>query len=70
MGEIFKFFWKENILSKVLIRAIAVITNAAIIKNKIIKFYRVEANRVHVISHQPSVAISNFKQATSKPTKI
>ena len=63
------FFWKENILSKVLIRAIAVITNAAIIKNKIIKFYRVEDNRVHVISHQPSIAISNFKQATSKPTK-
>ena len=39
-----------------------------LLSNKIIKFYRV-SNRVHVISHQPSVAISNFKQATSKPTK-
>ena len=63
------FFWKENILSKVLIRAIAIITNAQIIKNKIVKFYGVESERVHIINHQPSIAISKFNPKTSKPTK-
>lgn len=61
------FFWKEEVLSKSLIRAISVITNAEIIKNKIISFYSVERDRVQVISHQPSNNIANFDLNLSKP---
>ena len=61
------FFWKEEILSKSLIRAISVITNAEIIKNKIVSFYSVESDRVQVISHQPSDNITNFDLNISKP---
>ena len=63
------FYWKENILSKVLIRAIAVITNAKIIKDKIIKFYGVDNDRVKIINHQPSTGISKFNPGISKPIK-
>ena len=63
------FYWKENILSKVLIRAIAVITNANIIKDKIIKFYGVDNDRVKIINHQPSTGISKFNPGISKPIK-
>ena len=43
------------------------ITNAEIIKNKIISFYSVERDRVQVISHQPSNNIANFDLNLSKP---
>lgn len=61
------FFWKEEILSKSLIRAISVVTNAEIIKNKIINYYGVENERVQVISHQPSSSIANFEIIKYKP---
>ena len=63
------FTWKENILSKVLVKAIAVVTNAEIIKKKIVKFYRVEDDRVIIISHQPSLAISKFDPKVNKISK-
>ena len=41
-----RFFRTEEILSKSLIRATAVITNANIIKDKISKYYSVEKDRI------------------------
>ena len=63
-GKSGNFLWKENILSKSLVRAIAVITNANVIKNKLIQYYGVEKNRVFIINHQPSSYISkaNIKE--------
>ena len=58
-----EFQRREEILSKSTIKAIAVITNAEIIKNKISFFYSVEKERIHVINHRPSLAISTFNQA-------
>jgi hypothetical protein len=63
------FTRKENILSKVLIKSIAVVTNAEIIKKKIIKFYRVEDDRVIIINHQPSLEISKFDPEVNKISK-
>lgn len=54
------FAWRENILSRTLIRAIAVITNAEIIKKKIIKFYGVEDQRIIIVNQQPSLSVSEF----------
>jgi len=44
------------------IKAVAVITNAEIIKNQISFFYTVEKERIYVISHGPSLEISKFKE--------
>jgi len=56
------FQWKEEILSKSTIKAVAVITNAEIIKERISLFYSVLKERIYVISQQPSLSISNFKK--------
>tara|TARA_B110000438_G_scaffold279387_1_gene303769 strand:+ start:657 stop:1874 length:1218 start_codon:yes stop_codon:yes gene_type:complete len=52
---------KDEILSKSTIKAIAVISNAEIIKEKISFFYSVSKERIHVINQQPSLSISQFK---------
>jgi len=51
----------DEILRKSTIKAVAVITNAEIIKNKISSFYSVLKKRIYVINHQPSQSISKFK---------
>tara|TARA_B100001123_G_C15344050_1_gene1036194 strand:- start:3527 stop:4744 length:1218 start_codon:yes stop_codon:yes gene_type:complete len=51
---------KDEILSKSTIKAVAVITNAEIIKNRISLFYSVLKERIFVISQQPSISISKF----------
>ena len=56
-----EFLRRDEILSKSAVKAIAVITNAEIIKEKISKFYSVEKERIYVINHRPSLSISNFK---------
>jgi len=58
-----EFQRRDEILSKSTIKAIAVITNAEIIKNQISFFYSVSKERIHVINHRPSLAISKFNQS-------
>ena len=55
-----EFQRRDEILSKSTIKAVAVITNANIIKDKIAFFYSVSKERIYVINHQPCVAISKF----------
>ena len=55
-----EFHRREEIISKSSIKAIAIITNAEIIKDKISYFYKTSKNRIYVINHRPSLAISNF----------
>ena len=50
----------DEILRKSTIKALAVITNAHIIKDKISFFYRVLKKRIYVINHQPSQSIAQF----------
>tara|TARA_B110000259_G_scaffold182897_1_gene227248 strand:+ start:4627 stop:5853 length:1227 start_codon:yes stop_codon:yes gene_type:complete len=58
--ETSEFQRREEILTKSTIRAVAVITNAETIKNQISFFYSVSKERIHVINHRPSLAISKF----------
>ena len=63
------FLRKDEILTKSLKRAIAVITNSSIIKKKISKFYNVEEDRIFIINHQPSNLFKNFSKNSYKPLK-
>jgi len=56
-----EFQRKDNIFKKSLPRALAIITNCQIIKNRISFFYRVLEERIFVIGHKPSNSISEFK---------
>ena len=55
-----EFERREEILSKSLPKAILIVTNAKIIKERICFFYKVLEERISVINHQPSISISNF----------
>ena len=57
------FIRLEEILNKSLKRAIAVITNSSIIKDKLSKFYNVEEDRIFIISHQPSNTFKEFSES-------
>ena len=57
-----EFQRKEEIFSKSLPRALAVITNAEVIKKKLSFFYRILESKIYVISHQPSSSINNFQE--------
>lgn len=57
---------KDEILSKSTIKAVAVITNAEIIKDRISLFYSVLKDRIYVISQQPSPSISKFDKIDNK----
>jgi len=61
-----EFQRRDEILSKSTIKAVAVITNAEIIKDKIASFYSVSKDRIYVINHQPSLAISKFSKIDKK----
>ena len=63
------FIRLEEILNKSLKRAIAVITNSSIIKDKLSKFYNVEGDRIFIISHQPSNTFKEFSEESYKPSK-
>ena len=56
-----EFQRKDNIFKKSLPRALAIITNCQIIKNRISFFYRVLEERIFIIGHKPSHSISEFK---------
>ena len=53
---------KDEILSKSTIKAVSVITNAEIIKERISYFYSVLKDRICVISQQPSLSVSEFNK--------
>ena len=53
---------KDEILRKSTIKAVAVITNAEIIKERISLFYSVLKERIYVISQQPSPSVSKFNK--------
>lgn len=56
-----EFERREEILSKTLPKAIAVITNALIIKERINFFYKVLKERIIILNHQPSIAVDSYE---------
>ena len=61
-----EFYRRDEILTRSSIKAVAVITNAQILKDKIASLYSVSKDRIYVINHQPSVAISKFNNSDKK----
>ena len=61
-----EFERKEEIFSRCLSKAILIVTNAKIIKERICYFYRVLEDRVVVVNHEPSLSISNFTNFDKK----
>ena len=55
-----EFQRKNEIFSKSLIKAQAVITNAEIIKNRLVKYYNISPERIFIISLRPALSIDNF----------
>ena len=64
-----EFHRKDEIFQKALPRALAVITNAEIVKKRISFFYGILEDRIHVINHQPSSSVSNFKKTDNTKQK-
>ena len=60
--KLYNFKLQDEILSKSTIKAVAVTTNAEIIKNRISQFYSVLKHRIYLISQQPSIGISKFNK--------
>jgi len=56
-----EFHRKDEIFQKALPKAIAVITNAQILKERISFFYGVLEKRIFIINFQPSSGVDNFK---------
>ena len=61
-----EFQRRDEIISKSTVKAIAVITNANIIKDKISSIYSVEKNRIYVINHRPSLGVSKYRNYEPK----
>ena len=61
-----EFERKEEIFLRCLSKAILIVTNAKIIKERICYFYRVLEDRVVVVNHEPSLSISNFTNFDKK----
>lgn len=61
-----EFQRRDEIISKSTVKAIAVITNANIIKDKISSIYSVEKKRIYVINHRPSLGVSRYKKYDPK----
>ena len=61
-----EFERREEILLKVLPKAIAIVTNAKIIKKRICFFYKVLEERILVINHQPSLAVENHSTTSNE----
>jgi len=56
-----EFLRKDEIFQKSLPKALAIITNANVIKKRISFFYRVLEEKIYIINHQPSYAVDSFK---------
>jgi len=55
-----EFQRKNEIFSKSLIKAQAVITNAEIIKSRLVRYYNVSPDRIFIISLRPALSVNNF----------
>ena len=55
-----EFNRKNEIFSKSLIKAQAIITNADIIKKRLIKYYNIDSKRIFIISLRPALSVKNF----------
>ena len=55
-----EFNRKNEIFSKSLIKAQAIITNANIIKERLIKYYNISPRRVYIISLRPAISVRDF----------
>ena len=64
-----EFERREETLKTVLPKAVIIITNANIIKERISFFYKVLKDRILVINHQPSLAISNYQNKNGRKSK-
>lgn len=56
-----EFERKEEIFSKALPKALAIITNAEVLKKRLCYYYNLSKERIFIISLRPAEAISNFK---------
>ena len=61
-----EFERREEILLKALPKAISIVTNGKIIKERICFFYKILHERVLVVNHQPSQAVEDFKEENKK----
>ena len=55
-----EFNRKNEIFSKSLIKAQAIITNAEIIKKRLIQYYNIDSKRIFIISLRPALSVKNF----------
>ncbi len=55
-----EFNRKNEIFSKSLIKAQAIITNAEIIKQRLIKYYNISPERIYIISLRPAMSVNDF----------
>ena len=67
--DLSEFQRKDEIFKKSLPRALAIITNANIIKKRISFFFGVLEEKIFVINHQPSDSIDSFKEVNKEIQK-
>ena len=65
-----EYIRKDSILSKSLPRALGIITNSEIIKERISFFYKILKERIFIINHQPSSHIEEFNEIDFNLQKI
>ena len=65
-----EFLRKDNILKKSLPRALGIITNSEIIKERISFFYNILKERIFLINHQPSLSIFEFTKIDLNLQKV
>ena len=65
-----EFFRKDIIFEKSLPRALGIITNSEIIKERISFFYNILKERIYLINHQPSSSISEFTKPDLNLQKV
>ena len=61
-----EFLRKDYIFHKSLPRALGIITNSEIIKERISFFYKILKDRIFIINHKPSIAIEEFEKIDLK----
>ena len=57
---------KNEIFSKALPKALAIITNAQIIKNRLNSYYNISLERIYIINLRPAQSVNNFKGYTKE----
>ena len=65
-----EFFRKDIIFEKSLPRALGIMTNSEIIKERISFFYNILKERIYLINHQPSSSISEFTKPDLNLQKV